>query len=298
MLARPTLPSLLWTALDGLEQAYIDEGAGTGQMPSLDLWANLLRALNETGTDLQELPGILRLSKRAVRSRVSAAARNGWAEELQGGRERATVRLTVHGSEVAARWRSLQGAAEERWRAKTGIETAGKLRAALENAVGKMPLEHPHYPASYGAADASITGGNGQDWRAVRRKAGDTVSHLALSALISQALVAFAISYENRSPVALSLSAAVIKRLPADGRPLRGLRYSIGLAALARHGFVRISGKRGSEIASLTPKGVAVSEAYDERIEAVESEWRKAFGDKPVAALRQALAVVANMAHR
>jgi hypothetical protein len=62
----PSLTSLLWTALGGLKQAYIDEGAG-GEMPSFDLWANLLRALDGVGTDLGELPRVLRLSKRAVR---------------------------------------------------------------------------------------------------------------------------------------------------------------------------------------------------------------------------------------
>lgn len=98
------------------------------------------------------------------------------------------MRLTVHGFDVAARWESLQDAADERWRAKVGFDKPVKLRAALENIVGKLPLEHPHYPAGYGAADARVTGGNGQDWKAVPRKPGDTVSHLPLSALLSQAI--------------------------------------------------------------------------------------------------------------
>ena len=38
------------------------------------------------------------------------------------------------------------------------------------------------------------------------REGGDTVSHLPLSALVSEALVAFAMDYEEESPVALSLS--------------------------------------------------------------------------------------------
>ncbi|HKS72590.1 MAG TPA: hypothetical protein VJQ82_05290 [Terriglobales bacterium] len=208
------------------------------------------------------------------------------------------MRLTVHGFDVAARWESLQDAADERWRARAGFDKAVKLRAALENIVGKLPLEHPHYPAGYGAADARVTGGNGQDWKAVPRKSGDTVSSLPLSALLSQALIAFSISYEKVSPVALSISAAVIKRIPPGGRPLQGLGYSAGVAALARHGFVRIGRNSGSVVVNLTPKGFAVSEEYDERIKALETEWRNMFGEEPVTALRRALEGVANTQHR
>ncbi|MGB6429869.1 MAG: hypothetical protein WBF06_04740 [Candidatus Acidiferrales bacterium] len=294
--ASAALPSLLWTALGGLERAYILEGAGGDGMPSLDLWANLLRALNVAGTDRRELPAIVRLSKRAVRSRMSVAARNGWVEELKLGRDPATVRLTARGSVVATRWTPLQHAAEERWRAEVGAERTSKLRASLEQIATRLPLEHPHYPASYGAADASITGGNGRDWKAVPRQNGNSVSDLALSALLSQALVAFAMNYEKKSPVALSLSLMVIKRIPLEGRPLQGLGPFAGISALDRHGFVRLSGSKGGEIIYLTRKGVAVKDAHDERIQAVETEWRKAFGNEPVTALRRALEDVADAA--
>jgi hypothetical protein len=73
-----TFPSLLWTALGDLERAYIDEGAGIGPMPSLDQWANLLRAIGSGGTNLRELPAMVRLSKRAVRLRLSFAASSPW----------------------------------------------------------------------------------------------------------------------------------------------------------------------------------------------------------------------------
>ncbi len=289
MIPRATLPSLLWTVLNSLEQAYIDEGAGHDRMPSLDLWANLLRALNEAGTDRRQLPATLRLSKRAVRSRIASAARKQWVEELKSGRGQAAVRLTGRGRDVAARWKPLQSVAEERWRAQTGVERTAKLRVSLEDVVSMMPLEHPHYPASYGAADATITGGNGQDWKAVPRKGGDTVSHLTLSALISEALVDFAVNYEQKSPVALSLSTNVVKRIPQEGRPLQGLGFSVGIAALERHGYVRLSGTHGNDVVHLTAKGWVVRDSYDERVKAVEKDWCTIYGDKPVTALRRTL---------
>ena len=289
MSASATLPSLLETVLGGLERTYIDEGAGRDGIPSLDYWANLLRGVGDAGTDRWALPAILRLSKRAVRSRVASAARQGWVEEQKLGRGQALVRRTARGAELAVRWESLQIDAEERWRTKTGINRARKLRDSLEEIVSALPLEHPHYPASYGAADASITGGNGKDWSPVPRGNDDTVSDLPIYALVSQSLVAFAMNYEEKSPVALSLSTAVIQRIPADGRPLRGLGHPAGIAALVRHGFVRVSGNEGSEIVHLTRKGFAVSSAYNERIQAVERDWRNMLGDESVTRLRRAL---------
>ena len=96
-------------------------------------------------------------------------------------------------------------------------------------------------------------------------------------------------SYEEKSAVAHSLSTAVIKRIPAKGRPLRELDDSVGVAALVRHGFLRVSGNRGSETAFLTSRGLAVSDAYDSQIQAVEAKWRDRSGNESVMALRRAL---------
>ncbi len=289
-----TFPSLLWTALGALERAYIDEGAGAGSMPSLDQWANLLRAIGSGGANLRELPAMVRLSKRALRLRLSFAARHGFVEEIKSGRGQSTVRLTVHGAGIASRWRLLQVAAEEKWRARIGVGRTDNLRSCLEQVVAIMPLEHPHYPASYGAADASITGGNGKDWKGVARNSGDTVSHLPLSALLSQALVNFAMSYEERSPVALSLTIGVIMRIRRDGRPVDEIGQSVGISALRRHGFVRVTAAPGVEVISLTPKGAAVSDAHEEQLRAVETDWCSWFGSAQVDALRRALENVAD----
>ena len=269
------------------------KGLGTTACRHLTSGANLLRALDNAATDRRELPVILRLSRRALRSRISTAARHGWIEEQRYGRGQVKVRLTPRGSDVTTRWKSLQGSAEERWGAEIGVNRTGTLRASLEQLVAALPLEHPHHPASYGAADASITGGNGQDWQPVPRGNGDTVSDLPHSALVSQALVAFAMNYEEKSAVALSLSGTVIRLIPPEGCPLQGLGDSAGISALVRHGFLCVSGNPGREIVHLTPKGFAVTCPYDGRIQAVETEWRNAFGDTSITLLRRALEEVA-----
>jgi hypothetical protein len=272
-----------------MERTYIEEGAGSPAVPSLDLWANLLRAIYPARVDRGELPVILRLSRRAVRTRMSTAVRRGWIEEMKTDQGGGLVRLTPDGSEVAVRWRRLQQSAEDGWQTRVGLHVSNQLRTSLEALVGAFPLEHPHYPASYGLADASITGGNGVDWKPVHRTGTDTVSNLPLSALVSQALVAFAMQYEELSPVAFSLSASVIRQIPAEGRPLQELGRSPGVSALMRHGFVHASGPSGKEIARLTTRGLEVHRLYEKRIHTVETSWQRQFGKDRVAALVCAL---------
>jgi hypothetical protein len=290
-----SLSSLLWTALHGFERTCVAH-AGS-QMPSLDLWANLLRALDSTGVDLRELPATLCLSKRALRTRTATAVRHGWADEVKSGRGGAMLRLTPRGVEVAAGWRLLERAAEQRWCAQVGASRAAKLRAALEHVVAAFPLEHPHYPASYGPADARILGGRGVEWKPVLR-AHKTVSHLPLYALLSQAIVKYAMDFEELSPVALSLSTSILDRIPAAGLPVRELRNPVGVSALTRHGFIRLSGSGASQKAFLAAKGHAVVDAYYQRIEAVEREWRERFSSERISALGCALEEVAEAERR
>ena len=283
------LPSALHAVLRGLELSYIEEGAGSPAVPSLDLWANMLRVLDPAKIDIRELPVGLRLSKRAVRTRLSTVVRRGWVEERKTDRGGGLVCLTSYGSEAADRWKSVQQSAEDMWQNRVGLDVSNQLRTSLEALVAAFPLEHPHYPASYGFADASITGGNGVDWKPVHRTRADMVSNLPLSALVSQAMVAFAMQYEELSPVALSLSASVILQIPTEGRPLQELGRSPGVAALIRHGFVHASGPGGREIAWLTTRGLEVHRLYEKRIHTVETNWQRQFGKDRVAALVCAL---------
>jgi len=258
-------------------------------MPSLDGWANLLRVLDLAGVDRRELPRLTRLSKRAVRVRMSAAVRRGWAEELTSGRGQSLLRLTGQGVDVVARWERLQQSSESRWQEHVGSDRATALSAALGTVVAALPLEHPHYPATYGTVDASITGGRGQDWRPVPRQGSDSIADLSMCALLSQALVAFALEYEELSPVAFSISASILRRVPPEGRPLRDIGMSVHLSAMDRHGFLRLDGVGDNATVFLTTKGRGVSDAYTDRVELVEQTWRERSGSDTVRNLRQLL---------
>jgi hypothetical protein len=283
------LPLLLGTVLHDLERAYIQTGAERPGIPSLDLWFNLLRVLDESGVERSGLPTSLRLSKRAVSTRISTAKRYGWIEERRLGRGNISVRLTELGLKATARWKSVETSAEKAWREGIGPGRADGLLTALKEVVANLPLEHPHYPASYGPADANIIGRNGVDWKAVPRLSADSVSGLPAAALIAQVLVAFSMAYEERSPVAFSLSASIVMRIPAEGVSAHELGNSVGVSALVRHGFLHLSGAGRQALVHLTPRGTAVKTEHEELISAVESEWRSRFGAARIAALRSAL---------
>ncbi len=261
-------------------------------MPSLDMWANLLRVLSVEGIDRQELAPLLSLSKRAVRLRILASVRRGWVYEQNLRKTHPQVGLTDQGAFVTSQWGPLEKTSEEKWQILAGIDQASRLRQALQALVPILPLEYPHYPASYGEADASITGGPGKDWKPVPRNNGNSVTRLPLTALLSQALVAFAIDYEKLSPVALILSIRIIKRIPPQGRSVHDLGDSVGISALIRHGFLHETGTGHDRIVHLTHKGLAVKEAYDERIAAVEAGWREQFGPERIDALRETLTLI------
>jgi hypothetical protein len=225
-----------------------------------------------------------------VRTRISAAVRRGWVERVKPGRAEETVRLTSRAFEMAARWREIQRTAEGKWQVQVGQRVSAKLRASLEDLVRAFPLEHPHYPASYGVADASITGGNGVDWKPVPRTDASSFAGLPLSALVSQVMVAFAMQYEELSPVAFSLSTTLIRQISAEGRLSEGLGRSLGLSALMRHDFVRITGSGSRQMVFLSPSGLKVYRAYETCIHMVEDGWRQQFGDHTVSSLIGVLA--------
>ncbi len=122
------------------------------------------------------------------------------------------------------------------------------------------------------------------------RAEGDTVSMLPISALISQALVAFGFAYEEMSGVALSWSATVINRLTAEARMAKELCASpVALSGLERHGYLRSENGTSGPTLRLTAKGRAIKDAFNGRVFAVEHVWRTMFGDDDVTALRSAL---------
>jgi hypothetical protein len=249
-----------------LSHALLDltRAAERGGADQVVLWSNLLRAVDDGGVDRKQLPALVRLSKRAVKSTADGLVRRGWATV-----DEERLWLSDEARDARERWREAMLAAESSW---IGAAT---VRAPLEALVSTRPLEHPHYCCGYGGSDWRISGGPGVDWKPVHRNLkADTVSGLPTLALLSQALVAFAFEYESRVPFALRVG-LYLHQAFGDGPVAladapRALRISgDGRSSLERHGAVTVT----DGIARLTDVGEQVRAAYPSTVDAIEAEW-------------------------
>jgi DNA-binding MarR family transcriptional regulator len=110
-----------------------------------------------------------------------------------------------------------------------------------------------------------------------------------LAALLSQALLAFTLEYEDDSDLSLPLSADVVRVLSADGVPVRDLPARSGVskeAITAAVGFLQRSGyvavepdpASGAKLVTLTDQGLAAQANHARLAKAVERRWRKRLG--------------------
>jgi hypothetical protein len=297
---------LLSHALLDFTREFERGGPIGGADPNLVLWSNGLRFMGDAAVDLRQIPALARLSKRAVIANTKALKRLGWLEGGDG-----ALTLTAGGRQARDEGRSSLMAADSRWRERFGDRRVGGMRTALEALVRQFDLELPHYLAPYGPSDWSLTGGfavaakpgppripaHGKDWAPVIRDAGDAVSELPLSALLSQALVGFTIDYEDRRRGAL-VTAVHFGGL-SDDRPVPlddvspVLRISgNGKSGLERHGVVKVTTEaidgRDTDVMRLTPIGVVVRDSYRPLARGIEDEWLSRYGNV-VADLRATL---------
>ncbi|HUR79016.1 MAG TPA: hypothetical protein VMZ22_13795 [Acidimicrobiales bacterium] len=251
------------------------------EAPSLPFCANLLRVLDTDAVDVRALPGRARISKRAVRTLVRAAKQRALVNN-----DAKLVQLTAHGAALRDRSAATLATAEANW------HESGAVRKALQKIIGQFDLEHPHYLAQYGPADLSAIGGrhpgHGQDWKPVRREG--PLDDLPLTALLSQALMEFTISYESGQTFALAWTIHALRHIPDAGvafahAPVRARLSGDGRSTLERHGAVTVV----KGVAKLTGGGKVYRDAYAPNVARVEQEWRDRYGDSTVTAARKAL---------
>jgi len=248
-----------------LDLTRSSERAGANEVV---MWSNLLRVVGDDGIDRNALPSRVRLSKRVVTTTVNGMVRHGWAS-VDGG----VVRLTDVARRARDEWAAAIALAETTW------PGASSLRAPLEAFVSRLPLEHPHYSCGYGPADWRITGGPGVDWKPVPRDpTAETVTSLPLLALLSQALVGFAVDYESRVPFAMVVGLSLDAAFADDWAPLAEAPPVLmiagnGKSSLERHGVVTVD---RSKRVTLTSLGRRLRDAYQPTVQAVESSWAAA----------------------
>lgn len=149
----------------------------------------------------------------------------------------------------------------------------------LEALVSQLELEHPHFPVPYGTVDPTFCGrrGGGRDWKPVRREPGSDVQGLPMTALLSQALVAFAVEYEQGRRGPIQWAANILDGLDDVGADLAPVPQCgpHTVANLQRLNVVTID---QDGIVRLTRRGRVMRDAYRPLCRRVESSWRERLG--------------------
>lgn len=154
------------------------------------------------------------------------------------------------------------------------------------------------------------TGGGGQtdskvpthaaDWAPLPRQdiEGASVAGLPVSALLSQAFVAFAADFEELWIGGFHLAATVLRLLQDDGVPVNDIPMlsrlkGDGKSVLERHGYIEITRHPDHpkvKLAWPTPRGRNTRDVYEPTVGRVEGRWEAKYGGDVVAQLRSALA--------
>jgi len=332
------LNELLASAIDYYTREFTNVAA---EHASLELHANLLRLVPDSAIDQREIPELARVSKRAVRNDVTIARRRGWVaakgkqvELTDAGRrardvgERSIALADAawqkrFGKDAVARSRralealvqrfdlelphyptgygpadgSVTGGVAMRWGRGSAFRAQG-LPGKVFDPVAERDLADAWEKASGGRLYVRETG---QDWRPVPRADGDTVSSVPLHALLSQALMAFAIDYEGCGGLSIARSGNRLRGFGDEGvevavRMARSRGSTIAVpaifAGLERHGYAELAvdpnDKKKGRL-TLSEKGVLIRDAYDEIVVDIERRWKSRYGAAVVRECRSAL---------
>ncbi len=266
---------------------------GAVWLGSLVLWSTCMRFLGEEGLavgDLKKLAG--------KKTNLHGLERWGYIRVTAG-----VVRATPKGREAQEVWRPLFGIIEDRWRHRFGAAEIDCLKGALRTVIDQFSAELPDCLPILGYG--MFSKGPDDSPAAAKIPKRPIGFDLPLYALLSKVLLAFAISFERRSTVSLAISANVVRVLGEEdagsGVTVRDLpalsgiakeSIAVALAYLQKREFAAVGTDPGGsrmKLARLTDEGRAVHDKYYHLLEAIESRWKKRFGEDNIRALRESL---------
>jgi len=208
------------------------------------------------------------------------------------------IRATSKGRKAQAVWGPLFGVIETRWEERFGQGGIGQLRESLRALISQFDVELPDCLPILGYGLFS----RGPDQKPAPAGRENSIgSRLALSALLSRALLAFAIEFERDSDLSLAISANVVRVLDEKGVRVRDLPLLNGVSKEAismaigilqkRHAAVIEPDQSGAraKVARLTRKGRGAQDAYRQLVSIIEERWQVRFGKGVVRALRESL---------
>ena len=295
--------------LDNEFERRFAEAGGGARVASLVMWSNLLRFVGD-GTSVGELvaatglqpPQVLSALGGVERWRYVVVSPPGAGKEPRDGygsaralKDDFVVRFSEAGERAAAIWPELPDRVADRWRARFGDARIAELEAALRDVVGPVADELPAYVPI-------LVSSNGLALELPLRQRGGFQGETALVVLLARAAMRYGLDFERESPVALALSANVLRVLDATGvraseLPARGgiskEAVAMALTALRKTDYVAVDGPRpATAVVRLTRSGQELVRGQGELHGAIESRWSSALGADVVTFLRGSLDAV------
>ena len=269
---------------------------------SLAMWDNCMRFVGENGVMVRVLEELAHTT-----TNLNGMERWGYIvikpdpadTRLKPPRRDWMIRATPAGRKAQEVWRPLFGTIERRWQTRFGKREINQLRESLLAVISQLNVELPDSLPILGYGLFSKR----PDWEqgAPAGRKDDAGSRLPLSALLSRALLAFAIEFERESDLSLAMCANVVRVLDEKGVRVRDLSrlsgvskelIKVSLAFLGKHGYIVLAPDpttKGTELVRLTPNGREAQKAYHKGLGVIEKRWQARFGKDAVRKLRGSL---------
>jgi hypothetical protein len=271
---------------------------------SLVMWENCMRFVTDKPITVGELETLARTGTNLDgMRRWGYVTVDGTSKKVPKSRPGpdAVLRATAKGLQARQVWLPLSGMIEERWRERFGAGRLGLLRDSLIQLVDQLDPGLPDCLPILGQGLFS----RGPDPALPPRPDRVEVAGLPLSALLSRALLSFALEYERESELSLAVGANLLRVLDGEGTRLRDLPPLTGISKEAVSWAMGVlvrsrlaveapdpAASRG-KVARLTRAGSAAQRVYREFVGTVEQRWQERYTGGTVSALRQALEALA-----
>ncbi len=227
---------------------------------SLVMWSNCMRFAGEEGVRVSELEDLARTP-----TNLNGMQRWGYIVVSD-----SVIRATPAGRMAREIWRPLFDVVEKRWEQRFGVAAIALLRESLPRTDAALPDCLPIL--GYGLFS------RGPD----RKPRLPPVHEDHLAALLSRALLAFAMEFESESDLSLAIGANIVRVLDEKPVPVRDLPRLSGVSKEAISVALGFLGKRGlavtesagrTKLSRLTPKGREAQNEYLHRLATIEARW-------------------------
>jgi DNA-binding MarR family transcriptional regulator len=277
-------------------------GGGGPWLVSMVMWFNCMCHVGEAPITVAEL-------WRRARTRTNLAGMHRWRYidvdaspddiRTKPPESDLLVRATHTGRLAQQVLRPLARDIETRWEERWGTDQVEALRVLLRAVVSRCELDLPDCLPIL--QHGLWTAGPARPAFSPRAEGSDDADALALSSLLSRALLMIAINFEARSKVSLAIHADLLRVLGNEPIPVRDLprlagvskeAISMALGFVVKRGLADLepnpNGKPGNE-ARLTTQGLIEQELHGRLLRNVEEQWDTQFGAAVTGALRGSL---------